>query len=389
VNGYGNFVTKLARDLMGYLQSRQNVNLEDIDHLVTLPTFDLGKARTNEKIYNRSGCRIFVTSLTGTAYLRSRITGQTYPLFLGSMSFPFKKLYLTNDAQAGKTLSIVIGLQSFVDLDTQPEFSSAGLATQTTLALIKAKTDNLDVALSTLATDAGLAAIAGLDFAEQTTLALIKAKTDNLNISISALRDAIRGGDERTLTSLFDTLILIKAKTDLLDNFNLSVTSLRDAIDGADSRTLTHLYDKLTSVIAHLARINSAGTEAGYTNLYDILDELETIFDKLDSLSDRISYNPKEVYNVPTTYNVTMANADHEYSQALPAGTKQITFFIRGGNEIYRYAWVTGKVATPTAPYTEIPANGIVFLDKLDFTDKTLYFACPNAGNVMQIEVLT
>ena len=47
----------------------------------------------------------------------------------------------------------------------------AGLATEATLALIKAKTDNLDVALSTRAS--------------QATLALVKAKTDNLDVLLS------------------------------------------------------------------------------------------------------------------------------------------------------------------------------------------------------------
>lgn len=76
-------------------------------------------------------------------------------------------------------------------------------AEQTTLALIKAKTDNLNAQLSTLATQttlaslltelaqklepADLATLEGIDYAEQTTLALIKAKTDNLNAQLSTL----------------------------------------------------------------------------------------------------------------------------------------------------------------------------------------------------------
>lgn len=101
-------------------------------------------------------------------------------------------------------------------------------ATQTTLALIKAKTDNLDVLLSDLTTpadtqpvsaaslplptgaatsanqstiighvdgievllttiDADTSTLAAVDFATQTTLALIKAKTDNLDVLLSDL----------------------------------------------------------------------------------------------------------------------------------------------------------------------------------------------------------
>lgn len=61
---------------------------------------------------------------------------------------------------------------------TQPVSAAAlplptGASTEATLALIKAKTDNLDVALSTVAT--------------QATLALIKAKTDNLDAALSTL----------------------------------------------------------------------------------------------------------------------------------------------------------------------------------------------------------
>ena len=123
MNGYGNFVTKLARDLMSFLQKRPDVDLEAVDNLSPLPAFDLGKARNNVKIYSRSGCRIFVTSLTGTASIRTRLAGQSYPLFKGSMSFPFRELYLTNTAQAGKSLTMIIGLQSFVDIDAQPEFT--------------------------------------------------------------------------------------------------------------------------------------------------------------------------------------------------------------------------------------------------------------------------
>ena len=102
----------------------------------------------------------------------------------------------------------------------------ADAATQTTLAAIKAKTDNLDVLLSLLATQATLAALltelqakADLsetqpisaatlplpaDAATQTTLALIKAKTDNLDAALSTLATQA-------------TLALIKAKTDNLD----------------------------------------------------------------------------------------------------------------------------------------------------------------------------
>ena len=60
------------------------------------------------------------------------------------------------------------------------EATVATLATQATAALIKAKTDNLDVLLSTRATEATVATLA-----TQATAALIKAKTDNLDVLLS------------------------------------------------------------------------------------------------------------------------------------------------------------------------------------------------------------
>jgi hypothetical protein len=81
--------------------------------------------------------------------------------------------------------------------DSQP--LPIGAATEATLALIKAKTDNLDVALSTRASEA--------------TLALIKAKTDNLDVPLST-----RATEATQLTLATEaTLLQVKADTDNLD----------------------------------------------------------------------------------------------------------------------------------------------------------------------------
>jgi len=50
---------------------------------------------------------------------------------------------------------------------------------------------------------------------------------------------------------------------------------------------------------------------------------------------------------------------------------------------------VTGKVAAPTAPYRTLGAGESKTLDGLDLTSKTLYFACGDAGKVMEIECWT
>jgi len=94
------------------------------------------------------------------------------------------------------------------------------LATEVTLALIKARTDNLDVALSTRALETGgnLAAIAGKDFATQTTLASILAQFDNKTSTLATqttLASILAQLDNKTSTLASQvTLALVLAQLD-------------------------------------------------------------------------------------------------------------------------------------------------------------------------------
>lgn len=97
---------------------------------------------------------------------------------------------------------------------------------------------------------------------------------------------------------------------------------------------------------------------------------------------------PSWTVQTPTVYNVTMTNADTEYSQALPAGCKRFSLSIRGGvsTDVLRFAYVTGKVATPTAPYMQMTGDAEKYEMDLSLDAQTLYFACAGAGKVAQIE---
>jgi len=90
----------------------------------------------------------------------------------------------------------------------------------------------------------------------------------------------------------------------------------------------------------------------------------------------------------PTLYNETMTDANTEYSQALPAGTKKVFVQCRDGTA-FRLAFVTGKVATPTEPYLTIPANASYELADVHLTGVTLYFACDSAAKVIEIEAIS
>jgi len=86
-----------------------------------------------------------------------------------------------------------------------------------------------------------------------------------------------------------------------------------------------------------------------------------------------------------SVYNLTLTLADTEYSQALPANTREVRFRCRTVFDV-RYAFVTGKVATPTAPYLTLPAGMEYHSDGNDLAGFTLYFASSQAGVVVEIE---
>lgn len=95
------------------------------------------------------------------------------------------------------------------------------------------KQDESSALLSTIATSPVLPGNA----AQETggNLALIKAKTDNLDISISALRDALRGTDNRTLTDILNQLA---------SELDVNITSGSISVDN-----LTATFDSTVSTL--------------------------------------------------------------------------------------------------------------------------------------------
>jgi len=90
----------------------------------------------------------------------------------------------------------------------------------------------------------------------------------------------------------------------------------------------------------------------------------------------------------PTIYNVMLTNANTEYSQALPAGTKKFTVKERNGNT-FRLAFETGRVAAPTEPYLTVLSNQVYWEDHVYLTGVTLYLAAPVGGRVIEIVAWT
>lgn len=94
------------------------------------------------------------------------------------------------------------------------------------------------------------------------------------------------------------------------------------------------------------------------------------------------------VPTTPTIYNLELTLADTEYSQVLTASTKKFSVSIIDGQagDNFRLAYVTGKVAGPTAPYHKYEHNVEFYQENIEASSLTLYLASSKAGVVAQIE---
>ena len=90
----------------------------------------------------------------------------------------------------------------------------------------------------------------------------------------------------------------------------------------------------------------------------------------------------------PVCYNKTLAVVDTEYSQEFDAGVKKITMQCRTSFDV-RFAYVTGKVATPTAPYMTMKSGAVYWEDDIStkMEKQTIYFATDEAGVVVELLV--
>jgi len=88
----------------------------------------------------------------------------------------------------------------------------------------------------------------------------------------------------------------------------------------------------------------------------------------------------------PTVYNVTLTVANTQYSQAMPANCRGFEFQARTEATI-RYAFVTGKVATPTAPWLTLKAGDYYFSPPLNqgASPGTLFLGTATAGTIVEI----
>ncbi|MBA7597928.1 hypothetical protein ES703_04936 [subsurface metagenome] len=136
------------------------------------------------------------------------------------------------------------------------------------------------------------------------------------------------------------------------------------------------------SLIARIGAIADAMVAAGATG--SVSAKLRRLTTDLDALLTELAKKLNKAAT-PVIYNVAMTLADTEYSQALPANTKRFSIHLRDMSE-FRFAYETGKVATPTEPYETIPVGHEKHEEMIEPASLTLYFASPAATKVAEIE---
>ena len=129
---------------------------------------------------------------------------------------------------------------------------------------------------------------------------------------------------------------------------------------------------KLADILAKLSADPSTGSKQ---------DDIKTLIgDKLSS-----STTITEDY-------ITIVSSNTEYSKALPANCKAFSFRcvdstkLNAGSDI-RYAFTTGKVATPTLPFQMLDGGAVYSQNNLNLTSKTLYVAGVTAGDIVLLEM--
>ncbi|MBA7700768.1 hypothetical protein ES703_109492 [subsurface metagenome] len=202
--------------------------------------------------------------------------------------------------------------------------------------------------------------------------------------NITAL--ATSGGADITISDAGSTTTLFDAnKVWEVDKWKDAIVEITHLADGK------HYYPTITSNTADTLTFGALAVTIAPGDHYEIRMALRLAdIDKWGGTSqtglDIGVELPKKVNKAttPVIYNVTMTDADTEYSQVLPANTKKYTIQTRDGTA-FRMAFVTGKVATPTEPYLTIGTDGFHHEDLIEPASLTLFFACGEAAKVAEI----
>lgn len=86
----------------------------------------------------------------------------------------------------------------------------------------------------------------------------------------------------------------------------------------------------------------------------------------------------------PEIFNVSISETNKEYEQAIPDGTVKISMQCRTSVDV-RHSYETGKVGTPTAPYSTMKADNVYYEDGLNTKNLKIYLASSTGSIVVEI----
>jgi len=196
-----------------------------------------------------------------------------------------------------------------------------------------------------------------------------------LDITSSTLRDALLSGTVSYPGGLDDIYNKLNTQLDVLLSTRASETTLGNIKTKTDNIPSDPAREggNLATILARLDITLSALRDALKGASSKDFTTLET---ELDKKADEAT--------APNEYTVTLTNADTEYSQALPTNTRAFEFWARESVDI-RFAFTSGKVATPTEPYFTLKAGTTYYKENLNLSGKSLYLACGEAGKHVEI----
>ncbi len=183
---------------------------------------------------------------------------------------------------------------------------------------------------------------------------------------------------------------------EICDSSGNGITSTTNALDinikSGNPTTIGisgNIPDTAASDLSHIhANLDTLAGAVSSTHLQcDVLDPIpDTSGDDFSGIHTAVdNIDGKIAASSINEYNVTLTLADTEYHQDLPSSTKGIEFISRNGYPV-RYAFTTGKVATPTEPYFTLRSNcSYESPVTLNLSSKIIYFGTDNAGDVIEL----
>ena len=193
------------------------------------------------------------------------------------------------------------------------------------------------------------------------------------------------GGDMIALLTTIDT----DTSDIATDTGNIYLDTTDIAVDtGTIASDTTNILADTTAILLDTANMDTnLATVAGDTT--NILADTNAILLDTANIDTNIGtlVTNTTAPTTPVIYNISIAVAGTEYSQALPANTKKFALSIIDGTigENFRFAYETGKVATPTAPYRQLD-QGFEYSQDGVSSSATVYIAASNIC-VAQLEV--